>query len=177
MSNSLENSRLAALRALLSQKEIDGILVSGPSSRRYLSGFTADDSDWGALLITPAAAALLTDFRYQLWAQQEAPAFQIVIYKVSLGETLAGLLQEYKVQRLGFEASHVTYKGYQRLTESVRSKGVEVEWRPLEGVVEELREAKAPEELTSMRRALDRSETVLRQVAGELAPGKTERQV
>ena len=153
------------------------LLVSGPASRRYLSGFTADDPDWGALLITPSAAVLLTDFRYQLWAQQEAPAFQIVIYQVSLGETLAGLLQELGVRRLGFEAAHVTFRGYQRLTETVSSKGVQVEWRPLEGVVEELREAKAPEELAAMRRALELSEAVLRQVSRELTPGKTERQV
>src|SRR5271157_320684 len=100
MSTSLEMARLAALRDLCSRREIDALLVSGPSSRRYLSGFTADDPDWGALLITPAAAVLLTDFRYQLWARQEAPAFQIVIYQVSLGETLAGLLQEFGVRRL-----------------------------------------------------------------------------
>lgn len=177
MSTSLEVSRLAALRDLFSRREIDGLLVSGPENRRYLSGFTADDPDWGALLITPAATVLLTDFRYQLWAQQEAPAFQIVIYKVSLEETLAGLLQELGVRRLGFEAAHVTFRGYQRLTETVSSKGVQVEWRPLEGVVEELREAKAPEELAAMRRALELSETVLRQVFRELTPGKTERQV
>ncbi len=177
MTTSLENARLAALSERLSQREVDGILISGPSSRRYISGFTADDSDWGALLITPAAAVLLTDFRYQLWAQQEALDFQIVIYKVSLGETLAGLLQELGVRRLGFEAAHVTFRGYQRLTETVSAKGVQVEWRPLEGLVEELREAKAPEELAAMRQALEVSEAVLRQVFRDLTPGKTERQV
>ncbi len=170
-------SRLATLRNLLAPREVDGLLVSGPENRRYLSGFTADDPDWGMLLITPEAAVLLTDFRYQLWAQQEASAYQIVIYKVNLGDTLAELLKEFKVSRLGFEAAHLTYRQYQHLTETVRAKGVRVEWRPLEGVVEELREAKGPEELAAMRRALELSETVLRRVSGELTPGKTERQV
>ena len=170
-------SRLAALRNLLAPREVDGLLVSGPENRRYLSGFTADDPDWGMLLITPEAAVLLTDFRYQLWAQQEASAYQIVIYKVNLGDTLAELLKEFKVSRLGFEAAHLTYRQYQRLTETISAKGVRVEWRPLEGVVEELREAKGPEELAAMRRALELSETVLRRVSRELTPGKTERQV
>ena len=177
MSTIIEISRLAGLRDLLAHREVDGLLVSGPENRRYLSGFTADDPDWGALLITPAAAVLLTDFRYQLWAQQEAAAFQIVIYKVSLGETLAELLKTHRVSRLGFEAAHVTYRGYQRLTEIVAAQGCAVEWLPLEGVVEDLREVKAPEELAAMRRALELSETVLRRVSGELAPGKTEREV
>jgi Xaa-Pro aminopeptidase len=177
MHSSLENSRLAALRDLLAGKEVDGLLVSGPENRRYLSGFTADDPEWGALLITGEAAVLLTDFRYQLWAQNEAADFQIAIYKVSLGATLAGLLQELKVRRLGFESAHVTYRGYQRLTETVAAQGAQVEWRPLEGVVEELREVKAPEELAAMRRALELSEAVLRRVSRGLAPGRTERQV
>jgi Xaa-Pro aminopeptidase len=177
MSTSFETSRLAALRNLLAHREVDGLLVSGPSSRRYLSGFTADDPDCGMLLITQTAAVFLTDFRYQLWAQQEAAAFQIVIYKVNLGETLMELLQEFQVQRLGFEAAHLTYRSYQRLTETAASKGLQVEWRPLEGVVEELREVKGPEELAAMRRALELSEAVLRRVSRELAPGKTERQV
>ncbi len=177
MPTSKETKHLAGLRSLLSQKEVDGLLVSGPENRRYLSGFTADDPEWGALLITPAAAVLLTDFRYQLWAQQEAPHFQIVVYKVSLGATLAELLKEKPVPRLGFEASHVSYRQYQRLTEAVAAAGLQVEWRPLEGLAEELREVKAPEELTAMRRALELSEAVLRRVSKELAPGQTERQV
>ena len=57
---------------------------------------------------SPGPRALFTDFRYQLWAQPEAAAFKIMIYKVSLGETLAELLKELQVQRLGFEAAYLT---------------------------------------------------------------------
>ncbi len=177
MSTSFETLRLAALREQLAQHGLDGLLVSGLANRRYLSGFTADDSDWGALLITGGAALLLTDFRYQLWASQEARDFQIAVYRVSLGETLAGLLKDLKVQRLGFEAAHLTYRGYLRLTETVAAHGAAVEWQPLEGVVEELREVKSAGELAALRRALELSEAVLRCVSGDLAPGKTERQV
>ena len=177
MSNSKPTSRLTALRDLLPGREVDGLLVSGPENRRYLSGFTADDPDWGLLLITPAAAILLTDFRYELWARQEAADFQIVVYKVSLAETLAGLLGEHQVRRLGFEAAHLTYRGYQRLTETIAKAGVQVDWRPLEDLVEGLREVKEPAELTAMRRALELSEAVLLRVSRELAPGRTESQV
>lgn len=157
--------------------EVDGLLVVGPENRRYLSGFTPLDFDWGLLLITGSAACLLTDFRYQLWAQQEAPDFDIRIYKSNLGETLAELLQELRVRRLGFEAAYLNYRQYQRLTEAAAQAGLEVAWQPLEGLVEGLREVKAASEVAAIRRALALSEDVLRQVAAELRPGLTEWQV
>jgi Xaa-Pro aminopeptidase len=171
------NLRLAAVRELLPAHAVDALLVSGPENRRYLSGFTADDPDWGVLLITPAAALLVTDFRYQVWAQQEVPDFEVLIYKADLGETLGEHLKNLQVRRLGFEAAHLTYRQHQRLTKAVADAGLEVAWQPLEGLVEGLRQIKTGAELAVMRRALTLTETVMRQVAGELTPGQTERQV
>lgn len=176
MTNSV-TLRLAAVRELLPAHAVDALLVSGPENRRYLSGFTADDPEWGVLLTTPAAALLVTDFRYQVWAQQEVPDFEVFIYKVDLGETLGKLLQDLQVHRLGFEAAHLTYRQHQRLTKAVADAGLEVAWEPLEGLVEGLRQIKTGAELAVMRRALTLTETVMRQVAGELTPGQTERQV
>jgi Xaa-Pro aminopeptidase len=167
--------RLAAVRELFSRAGVDALLVSGPENRRYLSGFTAEAPDWGMLLITLETAALLTDFRYQIWAAQEAQGFEVLVYTVNLTDTLAELLKKTPVPRLGFEAANLSYRQYQRLTQGTAAAGLKMEWLPVEGLVEGLREAKAPEELACMRRALDLTETVLRQVAAELAPGLTER--
>ena len=177
MSDASIRLRLAALRELLPASEVDGLLVTCLENRRYLSGFTAEDPDWGLLLITAQAAVLLTDFRYQLWAQKEAPDFEVVVYRLNLGETLAGLLQDLQVRRLGFEAAYLSYRQHQRLTQATAGAGLALEWRPVEGLVEGLREAKSAAELAVMRRALALSEGVLAQVARELAPGQTERQV
>jgi len=176
MTNSV-SLRLAAVRELLPAHEVDALLVSGPENRRYLSGFTASDPDWGMLLISPEAALLLTDFRYQAWAQQEVPDFEVLIYKVDLGESLGELLKGLKVRRLGFESANLTCLQHQRLTQAVADAGVEVAWQPLEGLVEGLRQRKTGAELAIIRRALTLTETVMRQVAGELASGQTERQV
>jgi Xaa-Pro aminopeptidase len=169
--------RLAAVRELLSAHEIDALLVSGPENRRYLSGFTATDPAWGMLLITPRVALLLTDFRYQAWAQQEVRDLKVCIYKVDLAATLGEHLKELRVRRLGFEADHFSVGQHQRLTKNVVEAGLTVAWQPLEGLVEGLRQQKSEAELAVMRRALTLTETVLRQVAAELAPGLTERQV
>jgi Xaa-Pro aminopeptidase len=169
--------RLAALRELMSSRELDAFLVSNPENRRYLSGFTAADPDWGMLLITDRESFLLTDFRYQAWAREEVRDFEVIIYKVELGETLVELLARQPVQTLGFEAANLTYRQYQRLTKNLSDAGVKVVWKPLEGLVEELRQTKTEAELDIMRRALVLTEDVLRQVAAELAPGLTERQL
>jgi Xaa-Pro aminopeptidase len=177
MNNTSLSLRLAAVRELLPTREVDAILVAGPENRRYLSGFTAADPDWGMLLISATAALLLTDFRYQSWAQQEVRDFDVRICKVDLGETLGELLKDLQVQRLGFDAAHLTCLQYQRLTQAVAAAGLTLAWQPLEGLVEGLRQQKTEAELAIMRRALRLTETVMRQVAGELAPGLTERQV
>jgi Xaa-Pro aminopeptidase len=172
-----ENVRLAAVRELLAAHKIDALLVSGLESRRYLSGFPADDPGWGVLLITAKASELITDFRYQVWAQQEVQDFEVVIYKVDLAETLAARLKDLKVQRLGFEATQVSYWKYQHFTHKAADVGLKISWQPTEGLVEGLRQRKSEAELAVIRRALALTETVMRQVAAELAPGLTERQV
>jgi Xaa-Pro aminopeptidase len=169
--------RLAAIRELLPTHEVDALLVSGPENRRYLSGFTANDPGWGMVLITAETALLLTDFRYQAWARQEARECEVCIHQVDLAGTLGEHLKALGVRRLGFEAVHLTFWQYQRLTQAVADAGVAVTWQPLEGLAEGLRQIKTGPELAIMRRALTLTETVMRQVAGELAPGQTERQV
>ncbi len=177
MATSPTEPRLAALRDLFDREGVDALLVSGPENRRYLSGFTADDPEWGMLLITPKAAVLITDFRYQIWAQQEALGFEIIIYPADLGRTLADLLKELGVLRLGFEAAHLTYRQYERLTKTTAEAGLQMEWLPRVGLVEGLREAKSAGELDAIRRALELTETVLQEVAAALSPGLTEGQV
>lgn len=177
MVNTPVSIRLAAVRELLPSHEVEALLVSGLENRRYLSGFTAADPDWGLLLVSAQAAQLITDFRYQIWAQEEAPDFEVFTYKADLGQTLGEILKGLRVRRLGFEAAHLTCRQHQRLTQAVADAGLTVAWRPLEGLVEGLRQRKTETELAIMRRALSLTETVMRQVAGKLAPGLTERQV
>ncbi len=174
-------TRLAALRARLAEAGLDALLVSGQENRRYLSGFTARDTfpeTSGMLLIGPDKAWLLTDFRYQEWAQAEAPEYDIRIYRTSLGATLAeGLAGTPGKLRLGFEPSYLSYRQYQRFQADLAGAGPEVDWEPVENLVEELREVKTLEELAAIRRALAMSETILAEVAALLRPGWTERQL
>jgi Xaa-Pro aminopeptidase len=125
-------SRLAALRELLREKGLDGLLISGSDNRRYLSGFSAREEilheSCGSLLVTAEAAMLFTDFRYLEWAENEVTAFDVLMYQAGLGVLLAEQLQVFGVGRLGYEAAYLTCGQHQRLVEAAAAAGLQVEW-------------------------------------------------
>jgi len=67
-----------------------------------------DDGQWGEssgwLLITASDAVLLTDFRYELTAREQAPLYEVVVHGQGLARALKPLLEQSRVRRLGFEA-------------------------------------------------------------------------
>ena len=172
---------LSALREILVARNLDALLVTGPENRRYLSGFTAREEilgeSCGMLLVSRESARLLTDFRYQEWARQEAPDFQVEIYQGSPGATLGALLASQEIRRLGFESAYLSFRQYQRFLKDISDIVLNIEWLPEEGLVESLREVKTEAEVAAMRRALTLTEGVFLEVAGILTPGITERQV
>lgn len=181
MSSGVYQQRLAAARRQLAATDCEALLVAGPENRRYVSGFTAQESQQfescGYLLFTREAAFLLTDFRYQEWAAQEAPHFELCLYPEGLAKLLPELLGRLRCRRLGFEAAYLSYAQYEKLSNAVAEAGLEVEWRPQVGLLEELREVKDAEEIAALRRALALTEAGLAEIQSRLAPGQTEHEI
>lgn len=169
--------RLARLRRLLVKQRLDGLLVSLPANRRYLSGFTPADGQLGescgSLLITQRDALLLTDFRYQLTAQAQASYLEVRIYRQGLAQELAGLAGQLGVKRLGLEAEALLVDQHQRLAAALTG----VELVPTRGLVAGLRVKKDPEELRQITASLALMERVLDQVLSGDLMGKSERQL
>ncbi|MBI5522461.1 MAG: aminopeptidase P family protein [Desulfarculus sp.] len=169
--------RLARLRRLLAKHKLDGLLVSLPANRRYLSGFTPADGQLGessgCLLVTPRDALLLTDFRYQLTAQEQATYYEVRIYRQGLAQELAGLARQLGIKRLGFEGEALLVEQHQRLAAAL----TEVELEPTRGLVAGLRVKKDPEELRQITASLALMERVLDQVLDEDLVGMSERQL
>ena len=73
-------SRIERLRALFDEAKIDGLLISQPESRFYLSGYTGHDlpprDSAGYLMIGKSGALLLTDPRTSEQAENEAQGLQ-----------------------------------------------------------------------------------------------------
>jgi Xaa-Pro aminopeptidase len=168
------NNRLSNLRRELAGQNVDAILISQPENRRYLSGFSGSA---GYLLIAPRKAVLATDFRYIEQAQTQAPAYEIFRTTGGIAEWLPGLIRDYNIRKLGFEAGDITFALYHQVREAFVNKQVPAELVPAKDIVETLRMIKEPEEIEAIVKAVAISDTAYEQVAGKIKAGMTEIEV
>lgn len=167
------SDRVKRLIGSFDEKEIDGILISQSDNRYYLSGFHGSA---GYLIITQEARILAVDFRYVEQAKRQSPDYE-VLKTTLLSEWFPLLLRDLNVKRLGFESADVTYAFFRQLTEVISQAGLSVQLVPVEGLVESLRMVKEPEEIESIRKAVEISDNAVEYIKGIIAPGKTERQI
>ncbi|GAB7386812.1 Xaa-Pro dipeptidase [Bacillaceae bacterium] len=162
--------RLQRLRAALQAEKIDGLLVTNPFNRRYLSGFTGTA---GVLLITRERALLLTDFRYLEQAAEQAPLFELREQKGKIAETIADVLPELGIARLGVEANHLTYGEFAKLQEACAS----AQLVPLADTVEKLRMKKDETEMAMIRKAAAIADQAFSHILGFIKPGVRELEI
>lgn len=169
--------RLARLRQIIENQGLDALLISLPANRRYLSGFLPDDGQpgetSGMLLISQSAAALLTDFRYELSAREQAPLLETVIYRQNQAKEMAVLARDWGIKRLGFEAEALLVLQHQRL--AAEMEGIDL--ISTTGLTGRLRLYKDPAEMRALRASLALMEGVLQEVLQGDLVGRTELEV
>jgi Xaa-Pro aminopeptidase len=174
------SQRLARLRAALEAERLDGLLVSQPESRYYLSGYSGHDlpprDSAGYLLVTRDKALLLTDPRTTEQAEQEAPDFEVI----STGDgsrgprVVAETAAKLGLQRLGFEAIHLPYAIWAEIRRDLPDA---IDFSPQARLVDDLRIIKDAAELSQLQVAIDVLDRCLAHVIDRLEQGLTERQV
>jgi len=162
--------RLKRLRSRLRRSKLDALFVTGAANVRYLSGFSGDSS---GLLITPADAVFLTDFRYAEQAAAECPGYRIVVRRKDSFTTAARQARRLGVARLGVEADALTLGGAERL----RAALGRTEMVGTTGLVAELRAVKTGEEVRAIEGAVRAAERCFEHAKGFLVPGIRERDV
>jgi Xaa-Pro aminopeptidase len=168
----LRPRRLAALADGITAAHIDGLLVSSLANVRYLSGFSGTSA---LLFVTPRETLLITDFRYQTQATEEAGDLaRIVIEPQSLWTGLwQHVAQLASLEVAGFESAHLVHRDFQRLLEA----GARYQWRPTVDLVEALRERKDEYELAHIRDAVATAERALELTVPQVRAGMTELEV
>lgn len=168
--------RLTALRAELQNEEIDGLLVSNASNRRYLSGFTGSA---GYLLIDRDSAVIATDFRYYEQSAGQAPAFRLLKTAGGLDRWLPDLFDGWAGRRIGFEAGDVSFALYRQIVGIIDGSPADRRPQvvPTTGVVERLRVHKDPQELARLQVAIDLGDAAIEHTIKLVEPGWTEQQV
>jgi Xaa-Pro aminopeptidase len=139
---------------------IDALLVSSISNVRYLTGFTGTDA---TALVTRDRAIILSDGRYATQLVEECPELERHIRPVgtTMNDAIAELVPKLGLQRLGFEANHLTVANFEEL----KGKHKSGEWLGVKDKVEALRAIKDDEEIGAIREAIrvaERAFTMLR---------------
>jgi Xaa-Pro aminopeptidase len=164
--------RVAALLDGLTAAHLDGLLLTGRSNIRYLTGFSGSSA---LLVVSQRDVVLITDFRYQTQVEEEVGEFaRVAIEPSSLWTGLwQQLAQMSGVQVLGFETAHILHRDFQRLLEG----GARWQWRPTVDLVETLRERKDVIEVALIERAAGVATDALGATLSEVRVGMTELEV
>jgi Xaa-Pro aminopeptidase len=171
------SERLDRARAILGEHELDGLLVSRPAAKRWLSGFVTLPGEEltsgyaGTLLVTGAARVLLADGRYVEQAGTDSPGWEVRLTTDSLKEELPSLAAELGVARLGAEATVLSHADWAALEASGLAL-VAVD-EPLAA----LRIRKDADELSAIERACALTDRCFDHLLGTIRPGMTEREV
>ncbi len=169
--------RITRIQKKLRRKKLDAILITQPGNRRYLSGYSADDHDIsessGALLI-PArkAPVLLTDFRFQIQAEQETKKMEVLLYPKGLHALLKKLLPDLGISSLAFESHYTLHSSAEKLKSMCKKLSITL--LPTSGIVEKMRQVKDEEEIDIIRRSVLLNEKVFKKVHKTIFPGQTE---
>jgi Xaa-Pro aminopeptidase len=167
-------ARLEEFRRLLG--ELDVILISQPTNRRYLSGFTGSA---GFLFISRKETVLAVDFRYVEQARAQSPDFEVVKIKGEFSEWFPDLISELRVKDIGFESDHLTLTAYRQLVSAGKKLPLKARPRlhPTRGLVESLRSIKEEKEIKLIEEAASLADATVEYANAILQPGKTEREL
>ncbi|GER66148.1 Xaa-Pro dipeptidase [Weizmannia acidilactici] len=162
-------SKLEKLREKFSESGIDGILITSPYNRRYMSNFTGTT---GIVLISEDAAKFITDFRYVEQASEQCEGYEIVQHQGPVEQEVAKQVEAMGIKKLGFEQDYMSYalfKTYERV--------LKAELVPVSGLVENLRLIKTEAEIKILKEAADIADAAFKHILDFIKPGITELEV
>ena len=160
-------ARTDRLVELVTERELDCLLVTELPNVRYLTGFTGTS---GACVVTPNERLFLTDFRYVEQAAEQVQGYETA----QLGRDMAGDLARRLRGRAGFDDEHVSVALHGKLGEKT-ADGVELV--AAGGLVERLRAVKDDAEVAAMRVAAELATAAYESLLELGLAGRTERDV
>jgi Xaa-Pro aminopeptidase len=169
--------RQKAVRDAMKELKLDGLLLTHPPDLAYLTNFTGDDSIG---LMTEKDFFLVTDFRYREQAELEAGWLKVSIREGKMADTLAKVLADARVKRVGFEANFTTFGQVHATDRALKdmkdapATASQLELVPLEDVMTNIRKVKDDHEIDLIRKSVGVAEEAFEAVRGEIKVGLTE---
>lgn len=157
---------IEAIRKELKAKQLDGLLITNPFNRRYVTGFTGSA---GVVLITHDEAIFITDFRYTEQAEREVKGFTIIQHGPQIVDDIANQVKRLNIERLGFEAEHMTMAQYSVYDDKLHSELVATS-----GIIETLRMIKTDKEVAMIKKAAEIADRAFEHILSFIKPGVRE---
>ena len=161
--------RLRDLREKMNEHQLDGMLITNPINRRYMTNFTGTA---GIAVVSLSEAKLITDFRYTEQANEQAKGYEIVQHNDSIVEEVATQVEKMEINKLGFEEDHLTYSVYHTYKKKIKAELV-----PVSGLIETLRMIKDEAEVEIIKTAVAIADAAFEHIVGYIRPGISERDV
>jgi len=170
MTENIYFDRQHKLKNVLSQKNLDGLLITNLTNIRYICGFTGSA---GTCLVTPSGQYFITDGRYIEQSKDQVKGFERYIDM----DTNLSIIQKNNLMskglRIGFEGDHVNYTLYA----SIQKIFSDINWESTKMILEDLASVKDKTELDALRTAVEITDKVYEEILPMLRPGYTEKQV
>lgn len=164
-------NRIEKLRKGMKQRGLDALLVTSPYNLRYVSNFTGTT---GLSVITLDEAYFITDFRYTEQVAKQAVGFKIIQNQGPIFDEVVKLVEENKIEAMGFEQDFITFSTFELLEEIIP---VETDLVPVSGLIESLREVKETVEIETIKKACSISDAAFNYILGVIKPGMSEIEV
>lgn len=162
--------RVAALRELLTENKLDGVIVYSSENRRYLSGFTGST---GFAVIGKGNMDFVTDFRYKEQAGNQCIGYNVVIHNNNLMRKLVEAINSAGIKRLGIEEDFMTV-GF---SEEIKMALPGIELLPAGYVFKKLRVKKDKTEIENIRKAAAIADSGFKHIVSFIKPGMSEIEV
>jgi len=162
------NNRVKNILLRLKKEGLDGLIVSSEHNISYLTGTRSRDA---YLIISSKGNIYLTDARYSEELKKKLKGFSLHKIDTPVFKIIAAILEELGLKRVGFEDTHLSFSQHQRL---IQSRPAKIKLLPTQGLVEDLRLIKEPQELAKIRRATSIAIQSLRHIQRFIRPGKKE---
>jgi Xaa-Pro aminopeptidase len=168
--------RLERTRTRIVELGIDALLVTTPSNRRWVSGFTGTA---GVVLVTADSAIVATDSRYYEQVRVQATACTLLRANGAMAEWVPMLLDGLGGKRIGYEPADMTIARYEEWTQALAEmpEPARPKLVPAPQAIEALRMVKDAEELDALTRAVLLGDASCEHAMSVAAPGMTEKQL
>lgn len=153
----------------MSGHEVDAFIVTSSANRYYLSGFSGSA---GTVVIGHGEALLFVDFRYTEQAREQAPDFEVILYRDELWTAVANRLSAAGYKKVGFESKQVTFASHVEMQKKIAASLV-----PIADLPEKQRAVKDKREIDRLKRGAGELDGAYEYILGYTRPGMTEKDV